>query len=285
MIRRGCELSLFLPAKVGNLDCTLCLDCVQACPHDNIGLVTRTPAAELADPRRRSGIGRLAQRWDLAALVVVFVFGGAAERVRDDGAGPRGRGVAGRRLSVQTEAVPLAVLFAAALVAAPALLIGGAAWWSAAASGTAVRPQLRAFVYALVPVGAGVWAAHYGFHLLTGAFTVVPVTQSAVLDAAGRAWLGGPYWTWVGMQPGAVFPIQLGLIALGAMGSVAVARLVAERESPSRPAAAALPWAALTIVLAAFAVWTLAQPMDMRAVGAFGCIRRPSAAGASAAPR
>ena len=54
------------------------------------------------------------------------------------------------------------------------------------------------------------------------------------------------------------------------MGSVAVARLVAERESPSRPAAAAVPWAVLTIVLAAFGVWTLAQPMDMRAVGAFG---------------
>ena len=68
VIRRGCELRLFLPAKVGNLDCTLCFDCVQACPHDNIGLVTRTPATELADPRRRSGIGRLAQRWDLAAL-------------------------------------------------------------------------------------------------------------------------------------------------------------------------------------------------------------------------
>ena len=270
VIRRGCELSLFLPAKVGNLDCTLCFDCVQACPHDNIGLVTRTPATELADPRRRSGIGRLAQRWDLAALVVVFVFGALLNAFAMTAPARAVEEWLALRLSLQTEAVPLAVLFAAALVAAPALLIGAAAWGSAAASGTAVRPQLSTFVYALVPVGAGIWAAHYGFHLLTGFFTVVPVTQSAVLDAAGRAWLGGPYWTWVGMQPGAVFPIQLGLIALGAMGSVAVARLVAERESPAHPAAAAVPWAALTILLAAFAVWTLAQPMDMRAVGAFG---------------
>ncbi len=133
---------------------------------------------------------------------------------------------------MQAEGPVLALLFVVALVAAPALLIGAAAWASAAASGLPVRRQLGAFVYALVPVGAGVWAAHYGFHLLTGVFTAVPVLQSAVIDATGRAWLGGPYWTWVGLQPGAVFAIQLGLIALGAMGSVAVARLVAERESP-----------------------------------------------------
>ena len=60
VVQRGCELGLFLPGKVGNLDCTLCLDCVHACPHDNIGLVTRVPGLELLELRRRSGIGRLA---------------------------------------------------------------------------------------------------------------------------------------------------------------------------------------------------------------------------------
>jgi polyferredoxin len=37
--------------KVGNLDCTMCLDCVHACPHDNIALVTRIPGAESARAR------------------------------------------------------------------------------------------------------------------------------------------------------------------------------------------------------------------------------------------
>src|SRR5262249_10689213 len=76
VVRRGCELGLFLPAKVGNLDCTFCLDFVQACPHDNIELSTRTPALELVDLRRRSGVGRLLQRPDVAALATLFVFGG-----------------------------------------------------------------------------------------------------------------------------------------------------------------------------------------------------------------
>ena len=270
VLRRGCELNLFLPAKVGNLDCTFCFDCVQACPHDNIGLVTRTPGLELADARRRSGIGRLAQRRDVWALVVVFVFGALVNVLGMIAPGRAIEQWLGHVLAVESEGLALAALFAAGLVAVPAVLVGGAAWWSAAASGTALRRQPGAFVYALVPVGVGLWSAHYGFHFLTGFLTAVPVTQSAVLDATGRAWLGGPYWTWVGMQPGAVFSIQLGLIALGAMGSAGVAWLVAEQESPARPAAAAIPWAALAMLLAAAGMWMLAQPMDMRALGAFG---------------
>jgi len=270
VVRRGCELALFLPAKVGNLDCTLCLDCVQACPHDNIALAVRVPALELADGRRRSGIGRLAQRWDLAVLVAVFVFGAllnalgmiAPVYVLE-------RQIAGA-LGTTSEAPVLSVLFVVALGIAPAVLLGGAASWSAVVIGSSIRRQLLAFVYGLVPLGTGVWAAHYGFHLLTGLFTVLPVTQSAVLDLAGQAWLGAPRWTWVGMQPGAVFPVQLGLLALGAMGSLGVTYLIAERESPSRTIAAAAPWLVLTLLLFAAAVWMLAQPMEMRAAGALG---------------
>ena len=51
MIQRGCELALFQPRKVGNMDCTFCLDCVHACPHDNVGILSRLPASELmVDP-------------------------------------------------------------------------------------------------------------------------------------------------------------------------------------------------------------------------------------------
>jgi len=270
VVRRGCELALFLPAKVGNLDCTLCLDCVQACPHDNIALAARVPALEIADGRRRSGIGRLAQRWDLAVLVAVFVFGALLNALGMIApVYSFERQIAGA-IGTTTEAPVLGVLFVLALVVAPALLLGGAASWSAAVIGSSVRRQLLAFVYGLVPFGAGVWAAHYGFHLFTGLFTVVPVTQSAVLDLAGQAWLGAPRWTWVGMQPGTVFPLQLGLLALGTMGSLGVTYLIAERESPSRAIAAAVPWLAVTLLLFVAAVWMLAQPMEMRAAGALG---------------
>ena len=75
LVQRGCELGLYLPAKVGNIDCTFCLDCVHACPHDNIALAVRTPGLELADARRRSGIGRLTTARTSPLLAVLFVFG------------------------------------------------------------------------------------------------------------------------------------------------------------------------------------------------------------------
>ena len=270
VVRRGCELGLFLPAKVGNLDCTLCLDCVHACPHDNIALATRVPGFELAEARRRSGIGTLTRRWDLAALASVFVFGALLNALGMISPVYEIERQIGRLLGTRTEAPVLALLFLGALVIGPAVLLGGAAWMSSLATGLSARRLLVAFVYALVPFGAGVWAAHYGFHLLTGALTIVPVTQSAVADLAGRAWLGAPRWTWVGLPPGHVLPFQLGLLALGTIGSMILAWLIAERESPSRVAAAAAPWMALTLVLLVVAVWMLAQPMEMRAAGALG---------------
>src|SRR5262245_8391961 len=60
--QRGCELGLFQPMKVGNMDCTFCLDCVHACPHDNVGLVGRLPGSELWAETPRSGVGRPLER-------------------------------------------------------------------------------------------------------------------------------------------------------------------------------------------------------------------------------
>ena len=77
----GCGLDLLVPAKRGNLDCTFCLDCVTACPHDNVGLLPQVPAADLADPRPRSGLRTLADRPDLATLVLAITVGGLVNAI------------------------------------------------------------------------------------------------------------------------------------------------------------------------------------------------------------
>ena len=46
--RAAASTGLYLPRKVGNMNCTLCLDCVKACPHDNVGITDRS-----ARPRPR----------------------------------------------------------------------------------------------------------------------------------------------------------------------------------------------------------------------------------------
>ena len=75
----GCELNLYQPRKSSNMDCTFCLDCIHACPHDNVGiLAVAPPRAELWHDPLRSGIGRFSRRTDLAALVLILVFGAFA---------------------------------------------------------------------------------------------------------------------------------------------------------------------------------------------------------------
>lgn len=39
----GCELYLFQQRKAGNMDCTFCMECIQACPYDNVGIIARNP--------------------------------------------------------------------------------------------------------------------------------------------------------------------------------------------------------------------------------------------------
>ena len=70
----GCEMDLFLPQKAGSVDCTFCLDCVRACPHDNIGVIAVIPAATLVRDVRRSSVGRFSRRLDVAALALVVVL-------------------------------------------------------------------------------------------------------------------------------------------------------------------------------------------------------------------
>src|SRR5262249_61508852 len=66
---------LFQPRKARNMDCTFCLHCVHECPHDNVGITARPFGSDLWCTAAGSGVGKLGKRPDLAALVIVLVFG------------------------------------------------------------------------------------------------------------------------------------------------------------------------------------------------------------------
>jgi hypothetical protein len=271
-LQRGCELRLFLPSKVGNMDCTLCLDCVHACPHDNIALASRVPGAELADPRRRSGIGRFARRTDIAALAVLFVFGGLINALGMVAPVRSLEGEIARQLSISGGAPAFAVLFVLATVAVPLILLG----LCAPTTGLLTRDWSRtpteiaiSYAYALVPFGFGLWIAHYGFHFLTGVFTIVPVMQRAAMDLLGAPLLGQPLLRLTGMRPGLVYPIEIGVILLGALGSFASAFQISDRDYPGRATLAVIPWTLLITGLTTAALWIMSQPMEMT-VGCLG---------------
>jgi len=272
ILQRGCELALFLPSKVGNLDCTFCLDCVQACPHDNVAIAFRVPGEELADDRLRSSIGRLSRRPDLAVLAVLFTFGALLNAFAMVGPVYATEEWLARVMRTRWEVPVLGTIFMAGLVVLPAALCGGAGWLTRLATQSSLRVRDIAvrYAYALIPFGTGVWLAHYWFHFLTGVLTIVPVAQSAAIDAAGSALLGAPDWRWLGLRPGSVFPLQIAVVLLGAVGSLVIAHRIAERDAPQAPSKAAAPWSAVIVALTVLALWILAQPMEMRGTGLGG---------------
>jgi ferredoxin len=266
VVQRGCELALFQPLKAGNMDCTFCLDCVHACPHDNVGILSRMPASELMTDPMRSGIGFFSRRKDLAALAIVFTFGallnafGMVSPVY-----VVERWLAGL-LHVGHEAPVLGVIFGFFLLVEPFVLLGMAAWITRAWGGSE-RPLLPIAVrysYALVPLGFGMWLAHYGFHFFTGLLTFIPVTQSAIASL-GASFLGAPRWTLTGIPMRFVQPIELGFIGLGFAGSLLVTHRLAEDDCAEHPMRAFIPWATVCVLIGLAAVWLLFQPMEMRA--------------------
>ena len=120
------------------------------------------------------------------------------------------------------------------------------------------------YSYALVPLGFAMWLAHYGFHFLTGLYSFVPVTQSAL---AGMGWpiLGEPRWSWTGLSLRAVQPIELGLLILGLAGSLFLVHRFSEEDCQAHPMRAFVPWASVCVLLWLGSMWLMFQPMEMRA--------------------
>ncbi len=145
-------------------------------------------------------------------------------------------------------------------------MLGLAAWLTRrlSASPRALLPLMVRYSYGLVPMGFGMWLAHYGFHFLTGLYTIVPVTQSA-FASLGWPLLGEPRWTLTGLPPNIVQVIEIGFLLLGFAGSLAVIYGLAEEDSPHQPMRAFIPWATVGLFLWAASMWLMFQPMEMRA--------------------
>jgi hypothetical protein len=270
---RGCELWLFQPSKVGNMDCTFCLDCIHACPYDNVGIIGRVPTSELWRDPFRSGIGRFSQRLDLAALVALFVFGSfinAFAMIRPVYAL---RDQIGRWLGQTSPTLELAAIFLIGLIVLPALALivtGLATRALAQCPDEPLRAVICRYVYALVPLGFGMWLAHYSFHFLTGGLTLVPVVQSFLADmgmfGAAAEWELGPV-----VPGGWLFPIEAIFLYAGAFASIVTALQIgqnhlgaAQNGGPAGVLKAAAPWIVLTLLLLVAGLAILVQPMEMR---------------------
>ncbi|MCX7622199.1 MAG: FesM [Thermomicrobium sp.] len=264
LLQRGCELGLFQQRKLGNLDCTFCLDCIQACPHDNVGVLLRLPLRREMDvDRNRSGIGRLSERPDWVALTVGLTALGFLNAFGMVSPVYRLLDWLGRILHVTSEPFLVALVFASGIATLAVAVILASFVSSRAAGAPSTRWVLTRFALTLAPLGFGLWSAHYLFHFLTGALTIVPLAQSFVLDLTGRAWLGEPAWRLASLlSVTSTSDVVLLVLALGFFGSIVWTMELGRRARFGF--AALLPWLILHGALFLAGVWLLGQPMEMR---------------------
>jgi cytochrome c oxidase assembly factor CtaG/polyferredoxin len=267
--QRGCEMDLYLPRKSGNLDCTFCLDCVRACPHDNVGVMAVAPGLDVIRDPQRSSIGRLSRRRDIAALALVFVFAAFANAALMVAPISNWRDHITTRLNLASILPVTSALFFFALILAPIILVCGSVFAGRAVAGikAPTRELIGRFSLALVPLAAGMWAAHFLFHFLTGWTSAWPVFQRAVGDLgltfANQQLLPDSrlLFTMDNLRILQTVLLDIGLLATLYLGW-RIARVYARKLRLAFGVMA--PWSGVAVALYLFGVWTCLQPMQMR---------------------
>ncbi|MGB1288921.1 MAG: 4Fe-4S binding protein, partial [Aggregatilineales bacterium] len=190
----GCGTELFAPQMTSNLECTLCLDCVRTCPHENIGWMTRQPGRELVVA------GAWRQRWDVSLLVIMLAFMGVTNAF---GMVPPVYDLQADLIATfnfQSEFPVLLIIFGLGNVIVPIAATLLVAWASRFFTRMHKRYSLReivaGFAPAFVPIGFGIWFAHYGFHFLIAPLSIIPVMQ----EFMGQTGQWGQYSAGVDMQ-------------------------------------------------------------------------------------
>lgn len=191
--QRGCELQLYMPTKQGNMDCTLCMDCVKACPHDNIALRVLPPLREFGRDPIRSSLRRFSRRTDLAVLLLmlsvssIFNAGVMIAPVVD------GLATLEQKHPFWASAVGSLSLASSIFLALLALCAGLAKLLQLCSKESTLRPVFCRFALAIVPLGLAMWASHLLFHMATAGSSLVPTVAHAWHSLAAA--FGHPYAT------------------------------------------------------------------------------------------
>ena len=262
--QQGCQLELYVPTMRSNLDCTLCLDCARACPHDNVGLVARPYGTELV---RQTWPHRL----DLALLAILAAFMALINAFAMTPPAYVLEIKMASLLHTESEAIVLGLIYVVGALALPLTAVYAVAWLSRRFTVEAIglNRQIMRYAYAFVPLGFAIWIAHYLFHFLTGAMTLVPAVQVFFAETLGRPLLGEPNWT---VAQAFVPPIPLiqALQQVITWGGLAAALYVAWRaaagahQEQRHRTIEWLLWAIVLMVLAAAVSAVFLLPMEMR---------------------
>lgn len=260
----GCETQLFAPTMQSNMDCTACANCIRACPYDNVTISLRSPAWEvLQRPWLRKGrlpmmvFGVLLAFWGLLnAFAMIPPYFSLANQLADT----FNLYVLPKYLG---EAIVLVLLFATFTVLGLALAAAFA--YLADLVGQGKADMKRAFMrwgYVTVVLGFGFWAAHYLFHFLTGALSIIPVFvhfwEYQGLDV-------DPNWRLSRLVPlKHLFTINVIVTSIYTVLALYISGRIGWRDFKLRGLASMWVMVIYVLGFAALALWMLSLPMEMR---------------------
>ncbi len=260
---RGNELAMACPtferphALKRNTYCTLCTECVRACPHDNMGLSIRAFGTDLA----REGTFRKDEAYLAIVLLALTSFHGLTMT-------PTWYSCTDWIQSL----VPVGYKSAFSILMTACIVAPAAAFWAIAWLGDRLTAErrgtlmlFRAFAFSLVPIALFYHVAHNVMHFFREAQYLIP----SLSDPLGFGWdlFGTASQTYEPLLSlDAVWLLQLALVLtghiFGILFSERIARKLFDRKRDVR--LAQLPIQVVMILFSLYSLWLIHQPMEMR---------------------
>jgi len=210
---------------------------------------------------RGSGIGRLSQRADIAALVLVLGFGAFVNAAGMTGPVTMWMHHWHAKLHLSSMAPVVTVFYVVSLLIIPVVLVAACGCASRYWGRLSLTPisVICSFAPALIPAGFGMWLTHFSNHLLAGWSAIIPVAGRFLWPAASGNYAATFVPDWLPSME--LILLDAGLL-LTLYVTWRVACRLAQGARSSLPVF--LPWALLASGLYAAGVWIVFQPMQMR---------------------
>jgi hypothetical protein len=181
----SCTWFLYPPTVDRNAECNLCLNCVRACPHDNLALRTQPIGSDLVQfqPHRKS----LDEATAIAVVLGVALFQTASML----GVWSSFQEKVGDLLHISEGRLLFTVLYLLVGVIVPLAAVGLVAYLTVPSPKTrsSFLAALRTYSYALIPLALGLHAAHNFHHLFgEGGAMWIGLKKTAVAYAANVGW-------------------------------------------------------------------------------------------------
>jgi len=253
-----CPTQQFLAVMDANTYCTLCMECVKTCPHDNVAWSVRPAGADLLEPKR----ARVDEAYLAVILLSMSAFHGLTMTPSWD------RVVSG--IGSATDVGPLLAfsLGMAAILALPLIVYAGVCrLMKAIARDTAhdTKTLFIRFAYSLLPIALCYHLAHNLQHFFYEGLKFV----RAASDPFGWSWdvFGTAHLAISPILPVAtVWAMQVILILIGHVYGIRIAHKAARSlYADARTATLTqLPLMAVMMLFSFQSLWLLNQPMLMR---------------------